>query len=161
MSVIHIYLNEIEQIQDEKIRDFVVEALDKLPEFYEDNSQLIEQTKKAVELSKTFLEVLDAEDYVSDIVKSSILLQDIARFYITTDDETGDRYVAEDPLYTLSARQKLLPLLSIVGLDKFDDILRTIESSRGFDSPIPQVMPTVNDPVYVWVLPFVNSLARA
>jgi hypothetical protein len=162
---VHLFLNEIEQIQDDKIRDFVVEALDKLPEFYEDLTNFTEETKKAVEYSKTLLEVLDADDYASDVVKSAILLQDITRYSLEEIDEgfgkTPTQILNEDPLHPLSARQKLLPLLGIVGAEKFDDILRTIESSHGVNSPIPQVMPTVNDPVYVWVLPFVNSLARA
>jgi hypothetical protein len=148
-------MNEIEQIQTDRIREFVVEALDKTPEFYSEISEYIQETKKAVEYSETFLYVLDASDYIGDIVKSAILLQDISRFYY----EDGE--LLEDPVHMLSVRQRLLPLLGIVGREDYDDIMKTIESSHGFNSPIPHVVPSMEDPVYIWVLPFVNGLARA
>jgi hypothetical protein len=160
MSLVHLFNSEIEQIQDNRIREFVVDALDKLPDFYENNSEFIEQTKKAFEYSKNLLEVLGADDYASDVVKSSILLQDYTRYYEDT-DEVGNYLIKDDPIHPLSARMKLMPLLGIIGEDKFEDILRTIESSHGLNSPIPQVMPSISDPVYIWILPIANSLARA
>lgn len=160
MSLLHIYRNEIEQIKDSKIREFVVEALAKVPEFYENQHQLIAETQKAIEYSQVFLDTLSCSEYISDIVKSSILLQDITKFVALLDEE-GDYYIKEDIMHPLNVRSTVSPLLGLVGADVFDDIMRTVEASHGINSPIPQVTPTMTDPVFIWILPFVNQLARA
>jgi hypothetical protein len=153
-------MEEIGQVQSDKIREFVVEALDKVPEFYSNINTYIDETKSAIKYASVLLETLDASDLVNDIVKSAILLQDIKRYYEDTDGQ-GEFFISEDPIHMLSVRQTLLPLLGIVGREDFDDIMKTIESSHGFNSPIPHVVPSMEDPVYIWILPFVNDLARA
>lgn len=156
MSLIYLFRDEIEQIQDERIRGFVVDALDKVPEFYYEISTYIDETKRAISYSDKFLEVLSLSDYVGDVIKSAILLQDMTRYKL---DVEGDIY--EDPMHPLNVRMTVMPLLGSVGKDNFDDIMRTIECSHGLNAPIPQVMPSIEDPVHIWILPFVNSLARA
>lgn len=160
MSLLQAYRSEIEQIQNEKIREFVVEALSKVPDFYDKQSRLIAETQKAIEFSQVFLDTLQCDEYISDIVKSAILLQDITRFVVQR-DEDGDPFVKEDIMHPLNVRSTVSPLLGIIGLDTFDDIMRTIESSHGLNSPIPHVTPKVDDPIFLWLLPFVNHLARA
>lgn len=160
MSLLNHYRNEIEQIQDSKIRDFVVEALAKVPEFYDHQTQLIAETQKAIEFSQVFLNTLTCSEYICDIVKSAILLQDITR-YVALLDEEGDWYIQEDIMHPLNVRSTTSPLLGIVGKDTFDDIMRTIEASHGVNAPIPQVIPDMTDPVFIWILPFANQLARA
>jgi len=64
-------------------------------------------------------------------------------------------------MHPLDVRVTYMSLLGIIGHDKFDDIMRTIESSHGLSSPIPHVIPSLQDPVHIWMLPFANSLARA
>lgn len=160
MSLLNFYRNEIEQIQDTKIREFTVEVLAKVPEFYSNQHQYIKETQKAFEFSKVFLNMLHSSDYVNDLIRTAILLQDITRFIALLDEE-GDWYVKEDIMHPLNVRSTTLPLLSIVGVDTFDDIMRTIECSHGVNSPIPQVIPKMDDPVFIWILPFVNQLARA
>jgi hypothetical protein len=160
MSILNIYQNEIEQIQNEKIRSFVVDALAKVPEFYIHQDQLIAETKKAIEFSQVFLDTLACSEYICDIVKSAILLQDITR-YVALLDEEGDWYINEDIMHPLNVRSTVSPLLGTIGKDIFDDIMRTIEASHGVNAPIPQVIPQMDDPVFIWILPFVNQLARA
>lgn len=160
MSLINLFRNEIEQIQNEKIREFVVEALVKVPDFYIYRTQLISETQKAIEFSQVFLNTLQCDDYISDVVKSAILLQDITMFVVERDEE-GEPTIKEDIMHPLNVRSVLSPLLGIVGLDTFDDIMRTVESSHGLNSPIPQVTPKVDDPIFLWLLPFINQLARA
>lgn len=160
MSLLNFYRNEIEQIKDEKIREFVVEALSKVPQFYDNQHQLIAETQKAIEFSQVFLDTLHCSERISDIVKSAILLQDITR-YVALLDEEGDWYVKEDIMHPLNVRSTVSPLLGIVGADIFDDIMRVVEASHGLNSPIPQVTPDMTDPVFIWILPFVNKLARA
>jgi hypothetical protein len=148
-------MEELEEIQNDKIRDFVAEALSEAPEWMQDNTSDIEQTKSQLNYSKVLLDVLDADDYTNDIVTSAILLQDLTKYVFNEEQDT-----IEDPLHPLSVRIKLLPLMSIIGVEAFDDILRTVESSHGYNSPIPQVMPGMNDPVYIWIVPFANQLAK-
>jgi endonuclease III-like uncharacterized protein len=160
VSLLNNYRNEIEQIQDTKIREFVVDALSKVPEFYTNQHQLIAETQKAIEFSQVFLDTLTCSEYICDIVKSAILLQDITR-YVALLDEEGDWYIEEDIMHPLNVRSTLSPLLGIVGKETFDDIMRTVEASHGVNAPIPQVIPEMTDPVFIWILPFVNQLARA
>jgi hypothetical protein len=160
VSLLNNYRNEIEQIQDTKIREFVVDALSKVPEFYTNQHQLIAETQKAIEFSQVFLDTLTCSEYICDIVKSAILLQDITR-YVALLDEEGDWYIEEDIMHPLNVRSTLSPLLGIIGKDTFDDIMRTVEASHGVNAPIPQVIPEMTDPVFIWILPFVNQLARA
>lgn len=160
MSLLNNYRNEIEQIQNEKIREFVVEALAKVPEFYTNQHQLIAETQKAIEFAQVLLEALHPTEYIEDIVKSAILLQDITKFVALLDEE-GDWYVKEDIMHQLNVRSTLLPLLGVVGAEIFDDIMRVVEASHGVNAPIPHVIPSMDDPVFIWILPFVNQLARA
>jgi hypothetical protein len=161
MSLVYGFKNEVEFILDDKIRGFTVDALDTVPDYYEMDDFIL-HTRKAVELSKVFYDTLSLDDYARDVVTSAILLQDITRFKLEeVDDEDATHKVVEDPIHPLTVRMKLLPLLGSVGADTFEDILRTIESSHGLNSPIPHVVPQLADPVYVWILPFVNGLASS
>lgn len=160
MSLLHILRSEIDSIQDDKIKDFVVEVLSKVPEFYDNQHQLIAETQKAMEFAKVFLDSLQCSDYINDVVKSSVLLQDITK-YVALLDEEGDWYIKEDIMHPLNVRSTVLPLLSIIGKDTFDDIMRTVEASHGLNGPIPHVIPSMQDPVFIWILPFANQLARA
>jgi hypothetical protein len=155
MSLVVLFAEEIEMIQDDRIRAFVVDALDSTPEFYSNLSLYVKETKSATKKAQALLDILGSTDYTTDVIISAVLLQDITRFYI---DDDGD--VAEDIMHPLSVRQRVIHLVGAVGRDGFDDIMRTVESSHGLNSPIPQVMPMPEDPVYVWILPFVNRLVK-
>jgi hypothetical protein len=150
-----IFTPHIEIINDDKIRDFTVESLSKAPEFYSNISKYIEETDLAVQYATTFLDVLDVEDYIRDCVISAVLIQGITKFKLNDEDD-----IVEDIMSTLSVRQTVISLMPTVGSDTFDNILRLVESSRGYNSPIPQVMPSLEDPVYIWILPFANQLAK-
>jgi hypothetical protein len=154
-------MSDIEQIQDEKIRSFTVDSLSKVPDFYQNQTTHIKETKKALEFSDTFLEVLQCSEYVHDVVRSAILLQDMTRFKMEYNEDQDCFIVVENLMHPLDVRITLLPLLGSVDKDTFDDIMRTIESSHGLNSPIPHVTPSLQDPVHIWILPFCNSLARA
>ena len=71
MSLLNFYKTEIEQIQDSKIREFTVEALAKVPDFYDNQHQLIAETKKAIEFSQPLLDTLSCSEYIYDIVNSA------------------------------------------------------------------------------------------
>lgn len=160
MSLLHIYRNEIDKIDDEKMKDFTVEVLAKVPDFYDNQHQYIKETQDTMEFIEVFLDALNCSDYVCNIVRSATLIQDITR-YVALRDEDGDQIINEDYMHPLNVRSTVSPLLGIVGEETFDDILRTVESSHGINSPIPQVVPSMSDPVFIWILPFANQLARA
>lgn len=160
MSLIQAFMPEIEQIRDEKIREFAVEVLAEVSDYYAGVSSYISETKQAFKYSDTLIQTLGSSDYVNDVVKTAILLQDITR-YIQAVDDDEDIYMKEDLLHPLSVRVAVLPHLGIVGKDTFDDILRTVESSHGLNGPIPHVVPSIDSPIHIWILPFVNHLARA
>lgn len=163
MSIVRELMEEIELIQDDKIRSFTVDALETVeyePEYFSEIAELVSETKSAILYSRPMLDALDASDYVNDIVTSAILIQDITRYDESDDGGTGERYIHEDILHPLSVRVKLSNMAGTVGGETFDSILRLVESSHGFNSAIPHVMPSIDDPVYVWILPFVNELVK-
>lgn len=164
MSIVRELMEEIELIQDDKIRSFTVDALDKLElsyESYSEISNLVNEIKSAILYSRPLLDTLDASDYVNDIVTSAILMQDITRYYIGYDNGVEEEVIMEDNMHPLSVRLKVSDLAREVGSETFDNILRLVESSHGFNSAIPHVIPSIEDPVYVWILPFVNELNKS
>lgn len=152
MSLVHLFEKEISEIQNGRIREFVVDALHEyVDEELPNIKHFTDRISRSVELTLEFIQILHADDYASDILIAATLLQDITMY-----DEDG----LENVYHPLTVRGHLHPLSPELGQEDFDNIMRLIESSHGFDSPIPQVMPSIDDSVYVWVLPFVRGLAR-
>lgn len=154
MSLVYAFRNEIEQIQDEKLREFLVESLDCTPTYYENMNSFIEFTQRAFKYTMTLAEEMDSQDIASDILGVACLLQDVTMYELIDED------IEENLVHPLSVRVTLAPLQGIIGRDTFDDVMRVIEGSHGFNSPIPQVMPEYNSPAQLWILPFANRLAK-
>jgi hypothetical protein len=159
MGLVYAFRNEIEQIQDERLREFLVESLDCIPEFYETMNSFIEETQRAFKYAMILAEEMDSSDVVLDIIGISALLQDCTKYDYLNDGQ-GNWYTEENLVHPLTVRTTLAPMQGIIGRDMFDDIMRVIEGSHGFNSPIPQVMPEYNSPAQLWILPFANRLAK-
>lgn len=151
MAVFQDLTAEIEKIQEEMIRSFVVDVLVELPEFYE-HTTFVEDAKLTVKYATTICEALDAGDEVRDIILSASILQDITRFQLI------DEEIVEDINHPLTVRTWSHYLVDGISAEKSNDIYTVIESSHGLNSTIPQVIPSVTDPVYLWVLPIANEL---
>ena len=135
--MIHELRNEIEQIQNDVVRSFAVEALQLLSHDQEDVGYI----KKVVEYLLELSEVIDADDLAKDFIVVSGLLHEI-----------GEN--------TMDARIRLTPLMSIIGRENFNNILYLIERQDGFSSPYPEYTPQIDSPVHIWILPMAIKLAK-
>lgn len=143
------FKDEIEQVVDDKFRDFVVEALTMIEDDYYSETDLV-TIKKVVHYSRLMLDVLDADDMIFDIFNVVGLL------HLSCKWDLGET----DIYHMLRVRAAYAPLQSIIGREQYNNILLLIESQEGLHSPIPQVEPRIDDPVYHWILPFAISHAR-
>lgn len=155
---VHLFRDKISQIKDTKVRDFLVESLDLVPDFYLDakvgSSSFVDYIHKTFEITNSLCDMLDSEDYTRDVLLTASLIQDVTRF-----EKSEDGTIYEDISHPLTVRTRLFSLQGIIGRDDFDALLRLVEASHGFKSLIPQVMPQVNDPIHVWLLPIASYLA--
>jgi hypothetical protein len=154
MSLVYSFRNEIEQVQDDKMRDFLVESLDCVPEYYFEMKEYSERTKRAFKYTMVMVEEMDSTDIAHDILAVACLLQDVTMYV------NGEDGITENVTHPLSVRTTLAPFQTIIGRDLFDNTMRVIEGSHGFMSPIPQVEPDFDSPAQMWILPFANALAK-
>lgn len=163
MSNTTIFQEEIDMLYEEKWKDFAKEALKLIPDYFceihitHDNGEketMVTHTKKVVGIARKLLEAIDANDMAFDLITVAGLLHDAMKY----EEINGE--LIENRLHPLMVRGKLAGLQGIIGRDDFNDLMLIIESHEGIASPIPQVRPTVDDKVGVWILPLANFLAK-
>jgi hypothetical protein len=137
--MIHLLTEEFELIQDDRIRDFTVEAIG----LYEEESSelLAKQLSAVVKYINILGEAIDADDVVSDIMISAGLLHAL-----------GDN--------VMDVRIVLTEFMPIVGRDTFNNILYLIERQEGFATPYPEYQPAIDSPIHIWILPLAKALSR-
>jgi hypothetical protein len=149
MSQVSFFKDEIEKIQDSKLREFAVDVLSLVEEEPYQGKKYVEYVKKVVEYSTVMCEALDVDDLAHDLFVVASLLHH-CRLY----DLDGEH----DPLHALKVRSFASKCMGSLDRDLFDEIMRVIEAHGGLWSPIPQVQPRIEDPPHMWVLPFAVEL---
>jgi hypothetical protein len=137
--------NEIELIQDDKLREFVVEAIAKDTDSDEQDAGRIRQV---IYYLKEFCEVVDADDAAKDVIIAAGLIHNL----IIEDTHTQ--------LHPLSLRIYLNDLMPIVGRECYENIMYLVTRQLGFQSFIPELQPQINDPIHTWLLPMAIKLSR-
>lgn len=147
------FRNEIDLLYTDEFKEFVDRAFDRVPimQYAEMDVKL---TKRIFKFAKFMLTTVDADDVSSDLVLSAVLLHAICRY----DMVEGVR--EEDEMHQFHVRKYLLDLGVIIGRENFHNLMLLIESQKGFDSPIPQVMPKIDDAIHVWILPLSIGIAK-
>jgi len=156
MSLVHALRHEIEQINGDEMRGFVVDVLadyDEKADENKDRNVYAYHTKRIVSLMRIMLEELDITDRLMDIGTAAALIHLAGSL---TDDPTG----VENRLGALALRGRYAGLQSNIGLEDYDAVMRLVEGQHGIHSPIPQVEPQLDDPVYVWLLPLAIRIAK-
>jgi hypothetical protein len=136
--------NEIELIQDDKLREFVVEAIAKDTDSDEQDAGRIRQV---IYYLKEFCEVVDADDAVKDVMIVAGLIYHL------------DFEQVHPHLQPSSLRIYLNDLMPIIGREAFDNIMYLVSRQMGFKTVIPELTLQINDPIHVWLLPMAISLA--
>jgi hypothetical protein len=139
--VIHNFTDEFELIQDDKVREFTVEGLNKLDQADELTDDFVKYTKAVIMNLWKFSEVIEADDKVKDYIVGAGLLHLV-----------GDK--------TLDCRVVLQSLMPIVGRDTFNSIMFLIERQDGFTTVYPEYQPLIDSPIHVWLLPLAIKLAK-
>lgn len=148
--MLHLVGDELNLISDQQIKDFTVEAVNHIgPYIFPE--KIAQHSKLVTKFARIICDTLEVDDIVYDIITSASLLHDICKY-----DYEGE----ENPLHPFVVRRELLGLQKIVGREMFNNIMTCIESHEGYNSPIPQVIPRLDDTVLMWVLPIANQLAN-
>lgn len=144
MSAVYALREEIEKINGDAMRSFVVDAL--TIGFDQDETEIESSTvRKIVRVARIITEELDVTDRLMDIVTAAAILHSMHN---------------EDRIGALRVRTTLFSLQSNIGLEDFDMVMKLIEGQHGIQSPIPQVEPQLDEPIYVWILPLAIRLAK-
>jgi hypothetical protein len=148
------FQEEFEMIQSEKFREFAVEAVGNMSDDYWTSADIAE-IKRTIKISREMCNVLDVDDIVSDMFIVVGLIYLSCKYGIRKESHDAD------PFHMLYVRSALTSLQSIIGREQYNNIMLLIESQGGMASPIPQVEPRIEDPVFSWILPIAIHLARA
>jgi hypothetical protein len=147
------FKEEIELITDEDyLQEFVKQAFARVPVFQLEEE--VDYVKRVVSNVRAMSEVLDADDKVKDMMITAALLHSICKY-----DEV-DGVKEHDYIHMFHVRGYLSDLQNIAGRENYNNVMLLIESQGGFNSPIPQVMPRLEDPAHMWILPFAIKLAQ-
>jgi hypothetical protein len=153
---VSMFQEQFELIQDEKFRDFAVEAVGGVPEDSYTSGD-ISEIKSTVKYCREICAVLDVDDIVIDMFTVAGLIYLTGKYDY---DNGSNTYDIPNPFHMLQARAILSRLQSIIGREQYNNIMLLIESQGGMASPIPQVEPRIEDPVFSWILPIAIHLAR-
>lgn len=143
--MIHNFQEEFELIQNDRIREFAVEAVQKLSE--EAVVELnVDYVKRVVAMIQQLCDVADADDPVRDVMTVAALIH----------------YGAYDGTLTYPMRTRLVlqPLMGTVGREAFGDILYLVERQLGYNSPFPEYHPQIDSPIHAWLLPIAINLSK-
>jgi hypothetical protein len=135
---------EFELIQDDKLREFAVEAISKTSGDEKDANYL----KRIVYYLVEFCEIADVSDAVRDVVIVAGLIHRLNLESI------------HQQLQPQSLRIDLYDLMPLVGRDIYNNIMYLVARQMGFKSIIPEVTPRIEDPIHVWMLPLAIQLAK-
>jgi hypothetical protein len=147
VTLIHNLSSEFELIQDDRLREFAVEAISRVPEEC-GGERVANYIKKVVYYLEEFCEVADADDVVRDMMIVAGLIHSL---------EFEPVHVHLKPQ---SLRIYLYDLIPVIGRDTFDNIMFLVSRQMGFQTVYPELTPKIDDPIHVWMLPLAIHLAK-
>lgn len=141
--MIHLFENKLQLIQDDKLREFAVDALTKCFDMVEGYADMkVNYIKSVVNYVNELCDVVDADDDIRDIMIVAGLIHDLEF-----------EYDANPQLKPLALRVHLNDLMPIIGREKFENIMYILVRQKGFQTVYTDFLPQVESPIHIWVLP--------
>ena len=150
-EILNLLKNEIELILNDELREFAVEAVDKMAKLFVDEGISFKKTsakiKRVVEEARKICKAIDADDRIMDMMTVAGLI------HMIYDDGINQ-------LFAFMPRILLDELIPIIGRDQFNSIMFLVERQQGFACPIAEVRASIDDPIHVWILPIAIHLSK-